>query len=234
MSVFAVRVFTGEEIEVKDMLRFVLDKHQCKMVKAIHAFETFTQLFRGKDSARKEFRSAVPGYIFVETHDYLPRIRKELWHLIKSVPKVCQIFDYCIPKEEMDLMFDSVNVEPDIDIHFSQDVKSEQEKLNEEKQALHTANMQRKEVDNETKTVMDQVNDVKINDCKDDGLKRMIERCKAYIRSKQESFIFPFSLFLKTRKRIDPKNQMSVQELTHGDFIIPEIIQTLKTVVRTE
>lgn len=234
MSIFAVRVYTGKEIEVKDMLRFVLEKHPFKMVKAIHAFETFTQSFRGKDSARKEFRSAVPGYIFIETNDYLPRLRKELWHLINSVPKVCQIFDYCIPKEEMDHFFETVDVEPDIDIHFSQDAKSEQEKIIEAKQALHEANMHEEEVENETKTVVDQVNNMKAHDCKNGGLRQMIERCKACIRSKKESFVFPFSLFLKTRKRIDPKNQMSVQELTFGDFIIPEIIKTLKLEVRTE
>ncbi|MFD1362691.1 transcription termination/antitermination NusG family protein [Lentibacillus salinarum] len=229
MSIYAVRCFTGEEIEVKEMLKYTLERQQCHFVKAIHAFETFTQVFRGKSTARKEMKSAVPGYIFVETNDNFPLMRKELWHLIKSIPKVCQIFRNEIPEEEMDYFFETCDVEPDIEVRLNHDTQTEEQKIAAEQEALHQANVKGEQVETDvTETTVDQVHDLQEQVKDESALKRMIGRCKAYIQRKKETFVFPFSLFHKTRDRIDPNKQMTIRELTDGDFIIPELVKTLK------
>lgn len=239
MSVFAVRVRTNEEIEVKDQLRFLLEKQQCKLVKAIHAFQTYTQVFRGKDTARKDFRSVTPGYIFVETNDHLFRMKKELWHIINRIPMVYQIFEYCIPEEEMDRFFETCDVdpaiespiEPNIDISFSKNAKTGAETIKQEQKTLHTANMQGEEFKSLPESMVDQVNQLKEKASDNETLNRLMSKCKAFIRRKKETFIFPFSIFLKTRERIDPHKRMKVRDITNGDFIIPEMVKTLDGMV---
>lgn len=236
MSVYAVRCFTGKEIEVKEMLNYTLENSsQYTLVKAIHAFETFTQKFKGKSTARKEMKSAVPGYIFVETTDHLPLMRKELWHLIKRIPKVCQIFRTEIPEEEMNYFFEVCDIEPDIEVSFDNDTQTEEQKIAAEQEVLHQANVKDEKIGtDQTETTIEQVHELQEQTKDKNTFKRLIGRCKAYIQRKKETFIFPFSLFHKTRDRIDPNKQMSVQELTDGNFIIPQLIQTLEKEIALE
>lgn len=241
MSVFAVRVRTNEEIEVKDQLRFLLEKKRCKLVKAILAIETYTQLFRGKKTTRKDFRNVTPGYIFVETNDHLFRMEKELWHIINGIPLVYQIFEYCIPQEEVDLFFETCDVdpaieshiEPNIDISFSKNAKTGAEIIKQEREALHTANMQGEEFKSLPESMVDQVHQLKENamDTNNEKLNRLMSKCKAFIRRKKETFIFPYSVFLKTIDRIDPYKRLKMCEITNGDFIIPEMVKTLEGMV---
>jgi len=235
MAIYAVRCLTGEEIETKEKLKYVLKKSEIRFVKAIYAFETFTQKFRGKSTADKELKGAVPGYIFVETNDHYPLMRKELWHLIKSLPKVCDVFRNKIPEKEFKHFFDTCDVEADIEVSFNEKTRTDKQKITEEQKTLHEANVNGEEFeDGVTKTTVDKVNELKQKTKNNSSIKRIIKRCKAFVRDKKETFIFPFSLFHKTRDRIDPDKQMSVRELTDGDFIIPQMLQTLKMEVALE
>lgn len=235
MSVFAVQCFTGEELKVVEKLKYVLEKRPHPLVKAVHAFKTYTQKFRGEDTARKEFKSAVPGYIFVELNNGYHTLPAELWHLIKSIPKVAHIFRDKIPEEELDLFFETVDTEFELEVGFSQKMQTREEIQQENKKRLHEANMSGKEPKlDDGKTVTDQINEIKEEVKEDSALRRMIKHCKGFIQRKKETFIFPFSLFYKTRDRIDPFKQMSNKELTNGDYIIPELIKTLKAEVKNE
>lgn len=230
MSVFAIQCYTGEELKVIKKLEYLLQKRPYPLVKAVHAFKTYQQKFRGEDTARKEFKSAVPGYIFIELNNGYHTLPADIWHLVKSIPKVCRIFRDKIPEEEIKQFFESVDVEPDIEVKLSHPAKTEEELVAEEQETLHEANMAgTNPVTNET--TVEHVNDLKEQAKGNNAIQQMIRRCKAFIQRKKETFVFPASLFHKTRKRIDPQKQMTVRELTDGDYIIPQLIKTLEAEV---
>ncbi len=239
MSVFAIQVATGSEIWVKDLLTQTLNRVGNRWVKEIHAFETFTQKFSGKSTAPKQFKSAVPGYIFIEIKYpdfyYMP---PDLWHLVKSIPKVFKILKDAIPMDEFETFFKSVDIEPNFEVSLKEKVKTETEMDIENSNLLHRANTTDVK---ESKRCLEQlgtvehstVNEVEIQkqhvaSIKNDSVRMMIEKAKAVIKARKHTFNFPFSLFLKTRANIDPENKMSVKQLTNGDFIIPALLKTLR------
>ena len=239
-SIFAIQVATGSEIWVKDLLTQTLNRVGNRWVKEIHAFETFTQKFSGKSTAPKQFKSAVPGYIFIEikfpNFHYMP---PDLWHIVKSIPKVFKILKEAIPMDEFNKFYKSVDVEPNFEVGLKEKVKTEAEVDIENSNLLHRANTT-KDVQ-ESKQYLDQLDKVEQSTIKDveeqkqhsasiknDTVRKMIEKAKAFIKAKKQTFTFPFSLFLKTRTKIDPENVMSVKQLTNGDFIIPALLRTFR------
>src|SRR5699024_5074730 len=157
-------------------------------------------------------------------NDKLPRIPAIVWHLINSVSKVINVFDYCIPEEEMESFFEKVDVEAEIEVSFSHETMTDEDQQEAEQEALHVENMTGEQV--ATETTVDKVN--KLKEKANGKLQQMIGRCKAYIQRKKETFIFPVSLYMKTRKRIDPHNRMKNRTINDGNFLILEIIKTLE------
>jgi transcription antitermination factor NusG len=235
MSVFAVRVYTGHEIQVKDMLERVLKQSNDQWVTKIHAFETFTQRFSGKTSAPKKFKGAVPGYIFIELKANLTKIPAQLWHIIKKIPKVCQIFKENIPQEEFEHLIETADIEPDIELNTPAQVMEPEE----ERRLLHEANMAKtpedkkkilEKMDLMTESDVQQINDMKARN-KEGRWSRLLKRCRAYIKNKKARYTIPFSLFKLTRQQIDPNQEIPIEKITNGEFLVPELVKTLKSLL---
>lgn len=226
-SVFAVQVWAGSEIEVKDTLSRLLKKIGDTTVKAIHAYETITQ----KGRSFKE-RGKLEGYILIELNDI--KLSNNLWHLIKNVPKVIQILKNQVSEEEFHQLT-NIDLESTLDVTVDR-AKTEEEIANEQRELLHKANME-KDIKKQEEYIrkMDELDNTPANQLKklkDEAvgvIKAQIDKCKAFIKEKKERFIFPFSLFLKVKETLP---DTPYEKLVNGNIIVPIILNKLREEIR--
>lgn len=245
-DIYAVQVAKGQELQIKENIINYLEYYGLSgLVKAIHVFETFSRKVKEKSSKTEllmNFKSALnEGYIFIElsfsADTKKQRFPARLWHLVKSVPKVFRIIEHTVPREEFERLCNNLNVEPVVEIASEKKIEDI-----DEKKMLHKANTAkdpreakeiRKKLDNLNATITPLIYKVEqvIEQAKDtskQSINRMIEKCKAFIRRKRETFIFPMSLFLIARKSVDPEEKMNVRELREGDLILHAMIKQLQ------
>lgn len=250
-DIYAVQVMKGQELQVKENILNFLEYHQMDgLVQAVHAFETLTRKVKPKTSKSESlsvFKSAFgEGYLFIEltfsADTRYQRLPARLWHIIKSVPKVFKILDYTVPREEFERLCENLDVEPQVEVSSEAKVVEV-----DEKELLHKANTTKdpheakeinKKLDNInsiTTPLLHKVEQV-IEKAKDanETIQRTIDKCKAFIRRKRETFLFPVTIFLKARKKIDPMEQMTVCEMKEGDLIIHAMIDELQREVALE
>jgi transcription antitermination factor NusG len=142
MSIFALQVRTGEEINAKALIKKFAVYYCNESIQDIYAFETFTQQI-GKRTTKK-LRTVVPGYIFVEID--METMSSEIWHFLKQIPNVVKVFLEKIHEEEFCGFFETVQNEqhpenkpaieveleqrdPEEIIHFSNTARSKDEKI---------------------------------------------------------------------------------------------------------
>ena len=204
---YAVQVPVGKEIFAKQMILEALKKYNPGIV-AVHAFETFTQIFKGKNRAPKQLRAKIQGYLFVtikKTDSNLPLgMDSACYYLIKKIPFVARILNQFIKEDEWLNFFEEVDTEPEIQISN----KKKRPLLQIVKEALS-----RLETKKNSMTAQ---------------LKTMLWKVQSRTRGKREVYNIPFSLFKLTRERIDPGDKLDVKTLTTAEFIIPHIIDTVK------
>jgi len=208
MQTFAVQVRTGSEVQVKyrieDMLRRQTAAGNDYAI-VVHAMETFTQRFNGKDEAPKQITPKVPGYIFVTIKDGLDQqMKPEIWHLIKNIPSVLRILNHAISEAEWISFADVVcEIAPVIEINSSN-------------------NSRLKEIVRQMLTFLHKRNEEKAKQ-----LVHLLEAIVIKTKATMTTYTIPFSLFKKTRERIDPDRRMEISRLTDQRFILPEIGKTL-------
>lgn len=214
---YAIQVPVGKEVRIKYMIEQKLLQSNPGIM-AIHAFETFTQIFRGKDTAPKQLKSKVPGYIFVtveNTENYTSRTggNKECglgmnpfcWHFLKSIPGVFKILNRYIQHEEYAQFFELTDLEPTIQVREEKQKRSLKDMINKALDIL------KKQKEKKTQQIVHMLNKVQVKD-----------------RGKNNVYTIPFSLFQNTRDRIDPERQGEVRKLTNARFILPEIAKTVR------
>jgi len=204
---YAVQVPVGKEIFAKQMILEKLKKYNPGII-AVHAFETFTQIFKGKNRAPKQLRAKIPGYLFItikNTDNNFPLgMDSACYYLIKKIPFVARILNQYIKEDEWLNFFEEVDTEPEIQISH----KKKRPLLQIVREALSR-------LENKKNSMTAKLN-------------AMLLKVKTKTRGKNEIYNIPFSLFKMTRDRIDAEYQLDVQTLTTADFIIPHIIDTIR------
>lgn len=272
MAFFAIQVHTGSEIQVKEMIKNLLETRYVNHgVKAIYAMETCTgfvskekqnlniedinnddvtdhlylqrmssglsnlrnqyeSLKRHKDAEKslldtyreqilvlaneiKSFRqktkkisSLLKGYILIEIEQKFWTFPAQLWHVIKSVPKVVQILKHSISEFEIKSFFEKVEMSPQVEIEFDvlldiEDVtKIENEMLEQANNVVGTA---------EEKQILEQIDELnvfvaeEVETMKDEVTEEsLFDRLKVFIRNKKEVVLIPYSLFKVLYKNI--------------------------------
>lgn len=211
MSVFALRVKVGHEVEVQRILERYVDRVKFHLIEGVTAFLTFTQKFKD-GTAEKDFKNVLPGYIFVKIKQKYPKIPAEVFHFIKGTGRVIEILQDSVDEEEYGRLLLSpvmaVATEPEIEAKVS--IETEEEKCT-------------------TKEMVRQVNDIASKS--QDGF---IKRCKAFINGRRATFRFPYYLFEKALDRLEKNSPQLYETLTTGRFIVPRILQILKNEVQVE
>jgi transcription antitermination factor NusG len=215
---YALQVPTGKEIRIKYMIEDQMKRLGNPGIIAIHAFETFTQMFRGKDTAPKQLKSKVPGYIFVtvkNTENYNSAMggNKECglgmnpacWHFLKRIPNVYRILNRYIHHDEYKQFFEITDLETSIQISEQENKRSLKDMINKALDILKKKNK------NKELAILNKVN--------------MITRGT---KNKKTVYIIPYSLFKVTRDRIDPQERGEVRTLTDARYILPQIAKTIK------
>lgn len=126
---YAVQVPVGQELKVKAMIENMLKRFGNPGIIAIHALETFTQTLSEKGLSARQWRAKLPGYIFVtitNTERFSAReggncsaglgMEARCWQLIKQIPLVRKILNRYIQHDEWKDFFDSVDLEPEIQV----------------------------------------------------------------------------------------------------------------------
>ncbi|MCM3791275.1 hypothetical protein M3221_23355 [Domibacillus indicus] len=150
----------------------------------------------------KKIYTVMKGYILLELKEELFELPKELWQLVKRVPKVRGIVGrYSIPEEEMEQFFETIDLTPSVEMNVIQ----EEANL---PQAEESATVQ-EDFDHEKECVeLEQTqNDVQENDPESpDGeppVQKWIEACRLFLYEKKKKIRIPFPLFKYLQKNKD-------------------------------
>jgi len=192
-------------------------------------------------NAKSRMKSVLPGYILVELLPNFHTLPATLWHLIKTTPNVIRVVSRNnIPEDQLKRFFETTEeeMEPVVQVAFEEEVRLVEDRIREARELLHQANTtddikKKKErfkaVEQESKTMVEQVNEIKESIDPDSSLKRLVQRCKAFVRRKKETFVFPIRLFETVRNDLDPHHQKrSLKDL------VSEIVKSLQCEVRIE
>ncbi|WP_046176717.1 transcription termination/antitermination NusG family protein [Domibacillus indicus] len=148
----------------------------------------------------KRIYSVMKGYILLELKENFCELPKELWQLVKRVPKVCGIVSpYSIPKEEVEHFFDTIDLTPSIEMNVIQEEANLpqveepeiiQEDLDCEKEIVNFKQAQ---------------NDGQENDPEWPGeklpIQKWIQACHLFLHEKKKTLQMPFPLFTYLQKR---------------------------------
>lgn len=192
-----------------------------------------------KKKVKGRMKSVLPGYILVELNVNYHTLPAHLWHLIKSVPKVIGVVSQNnIPQDQLKQFFKTTEVEQEMEVQMSlkEEVQSVEHQVRE---LLHQANVaadvkEKKElfeaVEEEPKTLVERVNDIKESVQPNSRLQRLIQRSKAFVRRSKETFVFPIRLIEKiyNDRDSDLHCTLSMNEL------VSEIIGILHREVQVE
>ncbi|GGA35371.1 hypothetical protein GCM10007416_05250 [Kroppenstedtia guangzhouensis] len=202
-----------------------LDDLESSYKESIRQIQSLIQKLRKKVKGR--MRSVLPGYILVELNVNYHTLPAQLWHLIKSVPKVIGVVSRNhIPKDQLEHFFEIAEVERETEVQVSleDEIHSVEDRVRELlHQANTTADVKEKKqrfeaVEEDPKTMVERVNDIKESVRPNNRLQRLIQRSKAFVRRGKETFVLPIRLIEKIRndKEAAPYSELSVNELISG------------------
>lgn len=222
---YAVQVPVGKELQARQMIINTLERYNPGII-AVNALETFTQIFKGKNTAPKQLKAKVPGYIFVttqNTENFNSRqggnlesglgMEPSCWQLLKRIPFVRRILNQYIKPDELNTFFDVVDLEPEIQISTEDrsSKKDERPLVSLAQKALEYLQTKK------TEAAQQAVN--------------MLKKVVGKPRGKRSVYTIPFSLFELTRDRIDPEKEGEVRTLTDAEYILPHIAETIRRMV---
>lgn len=217
MSIYAIEVYSGREIIVKQLMEKKIEMLGLELVRNIHAFETFTRHI-GKRVIQK-LKSAVTGYVFIEIDS--PSITDELYYFIKSVPCVKRILKEDIQQDQFERFFQIVSEkisseeEPIIQVMVEE---LGEEKLDENK-VMHSINT------SPTKVGMRYWLDVlktngtnlldKLKEIKQTHQLGWISRCRIFTnKNGQFMMTMPYQIYYKIKNLLDPEGEIPPYQLT--------------------
>lgn len=88
----------------------------------------------------KKVSSLLKGYILIELKDDVFTIPAELWHIIKSVPKVIGFpSKNNVPQEEIDFFFENIDLTPRVEVELDE-ILTFEEKIEAEAELIQKAN----------------------------------------------------------------------------------------------
>lgn len=91
----------------------------------------------------KKISSLLKGYILIELKDDVFTIPSELWHIIKSVPKVIGFPSRNnVPQEEIDFFFESIDLTPRVEVELDE-ILTFEEKIEAESELIQKANKEK-------------------------------------------------------------------------------------------
>lgn len=156
-----------------------------------------------KRKSSKKIRTVLPGYILLELKDNLFELPKQIWQMVKSVPKVTGIVSpYSIPEEEMEQFFDQIDLTPTVEVYVS-DEEQNSEGISISGEAKNPAHESRnlQVFDSEPLEYLEE--DLQEKTC----VQKMIERCRLFLRGKEQIIGVPLPFF---------------KQLKHQEFIFKE------------
>ncbi|MDP4086573.1 MAG: transcription termination/antitermination NusG family protein [Bacillota bacterium] len=238
MSYFAIHVKTGYEQVTVEQLQKQIKNTLFEEISSVIAPVVQIKKFVSKDTVILKRKLVASSYIYIKlAAENIFEIPGKIYHFLKNIGGVLKILPYSIPKEEIEAFcfnYDLALEEAEIEIKLDQVTQSTDSLQATKEQMIHEANLNLKGEEQETvirhalslERMIDRVNDLiqkgkRINH-------RLLMKCKAYIHSNRETFRFPLALFLKTRNRIDPNQNLTNKQLTTHSFILPELIKTLE------
>ncbi|MFC5591711.1 transcription termination/antitermination NusG family protein [Sporosarcina soli] len=167
---------------------------------------------RGARKETKKISSVLSGYILIELNMNFHYFPDNLWHLVKSVPKVTGIpSKYNIPQEEVEVFFQQVDVTPEVEMQFEELLMNEEVTV-AKNELLHAANdvvgtPEEKELLEQLDTldtpIVNSIEEIKNSVNSSNPLKRMVERCKAFVMKKRQTVVVPNALFLNLFPEIE-------------------------------
>lgn len=102
---------------------------------------SLTKMLQNARKNTTKVSSLLKGYILIETSANYSFLPNELWHLIKSVPKVVAIpSKYNVPIEEIKSFFENVDMTPQIEMEFESLLSSVEDIEEVKNELLHEAN----------------------------------------------------------------------------------------------
>ena len=211
---YAVQVPVGQEGYAKYMIESVIDKFNPGIL-GVHPMLTFTQMFKSKNTAAKEVRSILPGYILVEiqtTERHGLGMDQHCWQLLRKIPLVRSILNKYIHHEEVSKFFDTADLEPDVQV-LVQDTEDREEDRPLISLAQKAIEFLKNKKDKAAQNTIS-----------------MLEKITGKARGKKSVYKVPYSLFHQTRDRIDPGKTATVKQLTTGMYIIPKIADTIRSI----
>lgn len=171
----------------------------------------------------KKISSVLTGYILVELNVDFYYFPDNLWHLVKSIPNVTGIpSKYNIPQEEVDAFFHQIDVTPEVEMEF-EELLSDDEIIVVRNELLHEANTVvgtfeeidfLEEIDSLDTNLLDSIEDIKVAIVPTNPMKKVVDRCKAFIQRKRQKIVMPSTLFLNLY------NEIKMQSL----FLTPSTI----------
>lgn len=143
----------------------------------------------------KKISSVLTGYILVELNVDFYYFPDNLWHLVKSIPNVTGIpSKYNIPQEEVDAFFHQIDVTPEVEMEF-EELLSDDEIIVVRNELLHEANTVvgtleeidfLEEIDSLDTNLLDYIEDIKVAIVPTNPMKKVVDRCKAFIHRKRQ------------------------------------------------
>ncbi|MEK5069578.1 transcription termination/antitermination NusG family protein [Sporosarcina sp. FSL K6-1508] len=160
----------------------------------------------------KKISSVLTGYILVELNVDFYYFPDNLWHLVKSIPNVTGIpSKYNIPQEEVDAFFHQIDVTPEVEMEF-EELLSDDEIIVVRNELLHEANTVvgtleeidfLEEIDSLDTNLLDYIEDIKVAIVPTNPMKKVVDRCKAFIHRKRQKIVMPSTLFLNLYNEIE-------------------------------
>jgi hypothetical protein len=123
---FYFNIFTknGDESEKLILLK------QFSLIKRVIAFESFKTKINS-EGMTQIVKSAVKGYIFVESEGGSFQISPELYHFLKKIPLVCKVLQFSIGEQEFNQFFERVDVEEEVEVILEDSLETAVEEFNE-------------------------------------------------------------------------------------------------------
>lgn len=125
-----------------DRLKGNMDEDSASLLESYRTqIRSLTKMLQNARKNTSKVSSLLKGYILIETSANYSFLPNELWHLIKSVPKVVAIpSKYNVPIEEIKSFFENVDMTPQIEMEFESLLSSVEDIEDVKNELLHEAN----------------------------------------------------------------------------------------------
>lgn len=231
MSYFTIHVKTGKEKHVLEQLMNQIKIQGMDLIESIVAPFSQIKKFVGKETAIQKLKFVASSYIFIKLKEDSFQIPASVYHFVKQIKDVLRVFTDNVPREEVEafcfnqnLAYEEAEIEIQLDAEEEVQVTPAQEV---EKVILEETSPVEVEEVEDISTAFAIISSLIVKG--KEQRSNLVSKCRAFIQNKKQTLRFPLAIFLRTRDRIDPYHILDNKTITTHSFILPELIETLKS-----